>query len=696
MPCDSPPPAALLLLLRALALLLALAAGPVARGQSTPGSAPATGAPPPLDLAAADLQRAGATRIPNCGIVTVRSVRCDFRNLNNGLAQIKVAKPTTTVINVLATSATHVPISGNGLRRVLEATFPANSTKPTSYLNAPAVTVTVETPGGGTVSRTARLAPSRERSVRANAYKLQLQRGGDNEGVGGLDTGRCTLFIPASCTEACPDGQADFGSGCVNACPDGKSNFGSGCVGVCPPGQVDAGSGCATPPADTCPTGTCITAFAATFDNAGTCVGSCPDGAFADLVNDRCEAVCPNGTYDNLLDSRAECVATCPTGTITTGGSGGEPGTCVAACNYGSTTCTAGDLCPGGTPVSAECADRAAFNESPCACTALQQLAALSSTLSTQAPWDDLTAQDYCVGVPPQLSPPPSGLYVDCVEVGGVRLPAYISGYDAGLAGALQPSVGDFGSSLTQLKLAENPGLLPPTEIGAITSLEDLGLWGNSFTSLPSEIGALTGLTALDLEKNALPSLPTELAALTSLGSLALGNNGFISLMTDIGALTSLTGLFLSSNNLASLPTEIGSLTELTYLALAYNDLASLPTEIGALAKMTYLPASNNRLTGLPTEIGALTGLLQLYLSDNAITSVPPEIAALTALTALDLEGNQLTGVPPAFRTFNPTGADIPCDLSDNSPGFSCANVGAGTSCCTFRNCGDTATCYQG
>ena len=68
-----------------------------------------------------------------------------------------------------------------------------------------------------------------------------------------------------------------------------------------------------------------------------------------------------------------------------------------------------------------------------------------------------------------------------------------------------------------------------------------------------------------------------------------------------------------------------------------------------------------------------------LLLNENAITSLPSELGALTGLTYLDLDRNKLTGVPEEFRTVNPSSH---CALSVN-PGFSCANVGAGTTCCT-------------
>ena len=61
-----------------------------------------------------------------------------------------------------------------------------------------------------------------------------------------------------------------------------------------------------------------------------------------------------------------------------------------------------------------------------------------------------------------------------------------------GLAGALPPSLGELGPSLTELNL-----------------------FNNAITSVPTELGALTGLTRLDLSENAITSLPTELGALT-------------------------------------------------------------------------------------------------------------------------------------------------------------------------------------
>ena len=62
----------------------------------------------------------------------------------------------------------------------------------------------------------------------------------------------------------------------------------------------------------------------------------------------------------------------------------------------------------------------------------------------------------------------------------------------------------------------------------------------------------------------------------------------------------------------------------------------------------------------------------------------------------LGLYDNQLTGLPTEFRTLKPSTF---CVLSGN-PGFSCANVGAGTTCCNAdNNCGEGLSggpCYAG
>ena len=137
------------LLLAAAALLLVLAAGP-ARGQgSAPASAPASGAPDapaPSSLAATAPAASRATAvapIPECGLVTVTSPSCTFQDIKSQQrALVTLADPIATVLNTLDTTMRDVPYGGNSLRRLLEATFPAKPSKPSSYLAAPRATFT--------------------------------------------------------------------------------------------------------------------------------------------------------------------------------------------------------------------------------------------------------------------------------------------------------------------------------------------------------------------------------------------------------------------------------------------------------------------------------------------------------------------------------------------------------------------------
>ena len=249
----------------------------------------------------------------------------------------------------------------------------------------------------------------------------------------------------------------------------------------------------------------------------------------------------------------------------------GDTSTCYGStCTYADLACVAGSICPGGTAVSAECADRSAFDESPCACTALQELAALSDTLQAKAPWNDLANEAYCESTSPAVT---------CTSVDGMQLPERVDAQKQGLAGKLQRSLGELGPSLTYLRLRSN-----------------------AITSVPTELGALTGLKQLDLGLNALTSLPTEFWALTGLTTLELSGNAFTSLPSDVGALTGLRNLWGAANNLPSLPTEIGALTGLTWLYMSKNNITAVPSELAALTNMLYFDLDDNQLTGFPTE----------------------------------------------------------------------------------------------
>ena len=73
-----------------------------------------------------------------------------------------------------------------------------------------------------------------------------------------------------------------------------------------------------------------------------------------------------------------------------------------------------------------------------------------------------------------------------------------------------------------------------PAEIGLLTSLESLWLYGTQLTSLPAEIGQLTALKELWLYSNELTSVPAEIGQLASLRVLRLGYNQLTSVPAAI------------------------------------------------------------------------------------------------------------------------------------------------------------------
>ena len=74
-----------------------------------------------------------------------------------------------------------------------------------------------------------------------------------------------------------------------------------------------------------------------------------------------------------------------------------------------------------------------------------------------------------------------------------------------------------------------------PSEIGNLTNLTELNLYGNQLTgSIPPEIGNLTNLTYMNLGSNQLTgSIPSEIGNLTNLYGLSLGYNQLTGIIPD-------------------------------------------------------------------------------------------------------------------------------------------------------------------
>ncbi|WP_420636426.1 leucine-rich repeat domain-containing protein [Candidatus Palauibacter sp.] len=214
------------------------------------------------------------------------------------------------------------------------------------------------------------------------------------------------------------------------------------------------------------------------------------------------------------------------------------------------------------------------------------------------------------------------------------------------------------GSRVSGLNFGPNNLRGPlPAEIGNLTELEDLTLWGNALTgSIPPEVGNLEHLAILNLHGNQMTGpLPAEIGNLVNLTAVNLRINGITGpIPPEVGNLRDLETLDLSNNRLTGpIPPELGNLSSLTGLNIYANGLTGpLPPALGRLASLETLTLSQNRIEGsIPSELGDLVALRRITLASNNLSSpIPPELGKLAELDQLDLGGNNLSGrLPPAL-----------------------------------------------
>ena len=168
-------------------------------------------------------------------------------------------------------------------------------------------------------------------------------------------------------------------------------------------------------------------------------------------------------------------------------------------------------------------------------------------------------------------------------------------------------------------------------------------------------------VTVLGLHTNGLKGeLPTELGSLTNLQSLSLwGNELTGTIPSELGDLSNLQSLWLRDNQLTgAIPSELGDLSKLEYLWLHENQLTGeIPVELGNLSNLQWLYLNDNQLTGqIPSELGNLTGLTHLYLANNQFTGcIPNELLPFRALfnTDLDMLALDTCASPPGAPTID-------------------------------------------
>lgn len=127
-------------------------------------------------------------------------------------------------------------------------------------------------------------------------------------------------------------------------------------------------------------------------------------------------------------------------------------------------------------------------------------------------------------------------------------------------------------------------------------------------TSIPAQfLSRIPNIEKLVLDKNHLVELPKELGNLSKLSFLSMYGNNLLSLPPTIGQLTSLQFLDLHSNNLKTLPEEIWNLKSLTVLNICSNILTSFPRPPFSVAKRISSTVNFRNFVSEPLTSNKLT-----------------------------------------------------------------------------------------
>ncbi|KAK4717919.1 hypothetical protein R3W88_016257 [Solanum pinnatisectum] len=223
------------------------------------------------------------------------------------------------------------------------------------------------------------------------------------------------------------------------------------------------------------------------------------------------------------------------------------------------------------------------------------------------------------------------------------------------LNGMLPVSVGNFSKSLETFYASDcNIKGKIPNEVGNLSSLLDLNLYGNNLVgSIPTSIGNLRNIQRFNLSNNYLTGfIGDNICKLQYLGEMYLGQNQLSgSLPNCLGNVTSLRLIYLASNKLSSnIPTSLGNLKDLMELDLSSNNMVgSSPPEIGNLKAVIQMDLSMNQFSnGIPREIGGLQNLVHPSLRHNKLQgSIPDSVSKMIGLEFLDLSHNNISGIIP-------------------------------------------------
>jgi Leucine-rich repeat (LRR) protein len=177
-------------------------------------------------------------------------------------------------------------------------------------------------------------------------------------------------------------------------------------------------------------------------------------------------------------------------------------------------------------------------------------------------------------------------------------------------------------------------------EIGNLTALRELSLYGCFNGYVPSSISNLTDLQRLNIVNSSIYAEP-----ILHKGNLKC------ELPADIGRLVNIVDINISNAMSGIMPPSIGNLSKLEMLRITHdttyfgkgNLKGKIPDEIGNLRKLRVLSINNQQINGvIPSAIGKLTELYEVDLSGNQLSGSVP-LMNYPKLTYLFLNDNLLT-----------------------------------------------------
>ncbi len=156
-----------------------------------------------------------------------------------------------------------------------------------------------------------------------------------------------------------------------------------------------------------------------------------------------------------------------------------------------------------------------------------------------------------------------------------------------------------------------------PSELGSLTELESLTIWGFPLEALPESMGKLTSLRACHLVDVAMKELPSAFSRMPALESLWMRTPSIdaAGLVATLGKSTSLRSLHLSCGFLAEVD-SLHTLSRLVSISLTAN-LDTVPEDLVKLPELRFLHLDYNRLRCVPEALAEAPALETLSIHGN-------------------------------------------------------------------------------